>query len=32
MDWDRVEEVRELTVEEAEVEAEAKKEAKNSFK
>ena len=29
-DWDRVEEVRELTVEEAE--AEAKKEAKDSFK
>ena len=29
-DWDRVEEVRELTVED--VEAEAKKEAKESFK
>ena len=33
-DWDRVEEVRELTVEEAEAEAEAeaKNEAKDSFK
>ena len=31
-DWDRVEEVRELTVEKAEAEAESKKEAKDSFK
>ena len=30
--WDRVEEVRELTLEEAEAEAEAKKEVKDSFK